>query len=134
MCLDHGETKKRAFIRNLKFGKDKYIKLWKVFDINEDGEMVAQFNAYTFQKGKNTAEGKIVKTYKGYEASYQYELGFHCFLTKKDCEDWLEVVRRTGRSRIIKPVKIKKSWITNIGHQEFQFSYKLVIVCKHIVI
>lgn len=134
MCLGHGQVKKRTFIKKLKFEEDKYIKLWKLFDIDKEGNLVAQFHDYTFQKGKNTATGKTITTYKGYISNYQYKPGFHCFIDKKDAEKWLKQIRPTGRSRTIVPVKVRKSWITNVGYQEFQFDYRLALVCKHIFI
>lgn len=131
MCLERGKKQKREFIRKLQLGKDKYIKLWKVIDINKDGEMVAQFHDYTFQVGKNTANGIYIKAYNGEEAEYQYEPGFHCFLSKANAERWKDDANNDyNRKRVVMFVKAKKSWITNVGMQ----SNKIVIVCEHIVI
>jgi len=131
MCLDSSKTKQKAFIRDLKFGKDKYVKLWKVFDVDEEDNLVAQFHDYKFKKGKNTAKGEFIKTYSGGKSDYQYKPGFHCFSNKKDAEAWeFESNNMYNRKRVVLPVKVRKSWITNVGIQ----SGNLVLVCKHIFI
>lgn len=133
MCLGYGKKKseQRDFIRDLKFGKDKYIKLWKVFDLDEDSKLVGQFHRFNFCKGKNTASGKVVKNLDRSKSSHQYIPGFHCWLTKSNAEWWRENALFTGgNKRVVKFVKVKKSWITHIGWQDEE----LVLVCKHIII
>jgi len=131
MCLDSSKTKQKAFIRDLKFGKDKYVELWKVFDLDAEGNLVAQFHNYNFNKGKNTARGTCIREYLGGKSGYQYEPGFHCFIGRESAISWKKDAKNNyGRERIIKSIKVRKSWITNIGYQDDH----LVLVCKHIVI
>lgn len=131
MCLNSIENKPKKVIGKLKLRKDGYIRLWKVFDVDANDNLVAQFHEYSFYEGKNTATGVTVWDYQGDKAYYQYGLGFHCFGTKKDAEEWKEdSCNDHCRERTVVPIKVKKSWITTVGYQ----SGDTVFVCKHIFI
>lgn len=131
MCIDCIEprTERRNITKGLPFRKDRYVTLWKVFDIH-DNKLIAQFNDYEFQTGKNTATGKVIKAYSGGVADIQYKPGFHCFTNRKDANEWKNSCRNSDRQRVIKTVKIRKGWITGIGEQ----GGLTVVICKHIII
>ena len=131
MCLRVVFDMIKPAVNALDVRADGYIWLWKVFDIDEDDNLIAQFNKYSFYEGKNTAKGKIVKEFDGIKSDTQYEPGFHCFVYEGDAHDWKHTSRNDrGRERIVVPIKVRKSWITAYGTQ----SRCDVIVCKHIII
>lgn len=132
MCLGvvSEQTEQKKVIRELEIREDGYVWLWKVFDLDIDDNLVAQFNEYDFYEGKNTARGKYAKYSNGEPCIEQYEPGFHCFDKEEDANRWIRNARSTNRERVIVPIQVKKSWITSTGWQ----SGKHVIVCKHIVI
>lgn len=136
MCVSWvmARAERRIITKKLSFGKDRYVTLWKVFDIKSNNKQIeklqAQFNEYIFTIGKNTAEGKhITNTLGGWE-DVQYTPGFHCFMYKSDAENWKDGCVYQHVERIVLPVKIRKGWITSMGKQN-GFT---VIVCKHIII
>ena len=129
MCLESLGSHQKKCIKKLETREDGYVWLWKVFDLDKEDNLVAQFHDYNFYEGKNTAEGDVVLDLNKYRSSLQYKLGFHCFTTENDAHDWLEEIIDTGRNRVIVPVKVRKTWITAIGYQG-----GLVVVCKHIII
>jgi hypothetical protein len=134
MCLESnfGTKNVKSIIRKLETRVDGYVWLWKVFDVDEFGNLIAQFQDYSFYEGKNTAEGNRINDYYGLRAYCQYEPGFHCFAKEYEAEDWaLESRNNYHRDRIVVPVKVKKTWITTVGWQEVAGD---VIVCKHIII
>jgi len=135
MCLDTGEKGKEAkkFVKSLKMTKDKYITLWKVFDINDEGNLISQFYDYKFTEGKNTADEKEIKDLSGLKALYQYKSGFHCFADEASAERWTSgSINEFNRDRVVKPVKVRKTWITSIGWQSGAGG--TIAICKHIII
>ena len=137
MCLNYSMSarEQKSEIDKLEVKEDGYVWLWKVFDVDSEGNLVAQFNDYDFYEGKNTAKGKIVKAYNGSKASYQYTPGFHAFFNKDDAEWWERESKYTRADRIVVPIKVKKSWITTIGFQDIGWAdFIKVVVCKHIII
>ena len=130
MCLDCIDVDSKKVIRRLESREDGYIWLWKVFDLDKYGNLVGQFHKYDFYEGKNTAGNIKIMNYQNFIADVQYEPGFHCCLTKKEAEAWLENSVDTNRERVVVPIKVRRTWITTIGYQE----KALVVVCKHIII
>jgi len=135
MCLDvvKRPAEAKRVTRNMDIKKDKYVKLWKVFCIDENDCLVAQFKKYQFYEGKNTARGEAITNMHGDKiySREQYTPGFHSFTSKKDAERWINISNDfSGLKREIYPVRIKKAWVTNIGVQ----NGKVVVVSKHIVI
>lgn len=131
MCLDY-VNKQKKHIRNLEARVDGYIWLWKVFDLDVNDNLIAQFQNYNFYEGKNTARGEKIYDFSGYISHHQYEPGFHCFTTKSEAETWAMNSRNDKkRKRIVVPIKVRRTWITATGCQDFLGD---IIVCKHIII
>ena len=130
MCLAIVYSKKRTtqLVKDLEAREDGYIWLWKVFEVDVDDNLVAQFHDYSFYEGKNTAKGKVALKLNGTASSYQYEPGFHCFEDYEDACYW-ERNSEGICDKIVVPIKVRKSWITSAGWQE-----RPVFVCKHIII
>ena len=134
MCLDavRKPAEAKRVTRDLDIKKDKYVRLWKVFCIDKDGCLVAQFKKYQFYEGKNTAKGETITNIHGRkDNNIQYTPGFHSFTTKHDAEGWINISNDFLRlKKEVYPVRIKKAWITDIGVQ----GGRVVVVSKHIVI
>ena len=71
MCLDAVKRPAEAkrVTKDMDIKKDKYVKLWKVFCIDENDCLVAQFKKYQFYKGKNTAKGEVITNLYGKKVS-----------------------------------------------------------------
>jgi hypothetical protein len=133
MCLDilSNKVNKKSHIADLAIEKDGYICMWKVFDVDKDDNLVAQFHNYNFYEGKNTARGKIILNFDGDEARVKYEPGFHCFKDEEEAANWSQGCNNdSGRERVTYPIKVKREWITSVGSQ----GWRRVFVCKHIFI
>ena len=134
MCLNTRKKlkEKKAFIKSLKPERDGYIWLWKVFGCWSNGELTGQFKRYDFYEGLNVAKGTVIRDLYGDEDYTQYTPGFHCFTTKGAAIWWMNnsnTRRALGVERIIAPVKVRKSWITDVGVQ----SNRTAVVCKKMI-
>ena len=133
LCKIHTEEQRKRTINKLKFSKEGYKTVYKVFGVDDDGNLIAQFVDYKFRKGKNTARNKYIIGLDGDKEFHQYTPGFHAFLTKGKATKWISNcnwTRAKSGKLIVKSVKIKKEWITDIGRQ----SHSNVVVSKHIII
>ena len=135
MCLSviHSLEKRAETISKLKVRKDGYTTVYKVFGVDNEDNLIAQFKDYAFYEGKNTARCKYVTTLTGAKELGQYQPGFHSFLTKGSATQWMRdcnIPFCKSREMVVYPVKIKKEWITGTGYQ----NGATVIVSKHMVI
>ena len=127
MCL-HCLTSLKTTLEKLKTDKEGYVKAWKLFS-----EYIRRKNADSYYIGKNTTRvrqrGIKVSSYRSEETYLPY---YHSFLRKKDAINFAgsSSEKQLPWNYEIRPVKVKKSWITVTGKQ---FDYN-VIVSKHIVI
>ncbi len=133
MCLTSNyRGNKQHYIKDLETRVDGYIWLWKLFALDEEDNLIAQFQKYDFYEGKNTAKGKVIKSFHGYRSDCQYEPGFHCFASEEQAINWDSNSRNDeNEERVVVPIKVRRTWITTIGYQD---SAGKVIVCKHIII
>lgn len=135
MCLEcAGQAKEqKKYIRDLEVREDGYVWLWKIFNLDFEDNLVAQFQNYAFYEGKNTAEGDTIYEYDSeIEAGCQYEPGFHCLDTEEAAMTWGDNSRNDkGGERIVVPVQVRRTWVTTVGYQD---GAGRVFVCKHIII
>ena len=67
MCLDviHNEKDQKEIVKNLKTRKDDYVIVYKVFCVDYDDNLIAQFEDYDFYEGKNTSKSKYITNFLG---------------------------------------------------------------------
>ena len=130
MCLS-GFGDLEVGIKALRFTKRGYTTMWKVFGVDRNDELVGDFGRYSYYEGKNTAVTDYL--IELFHWPRRYQAGFHCFITKEAAKKWLLCTGGCGKDVV--PVKVRKAWITTVGHQNTLYQGRLAVaICKHMII